>query len=65
MGGAGDGESRVCATWMCKLCAFVYSEADGWPEQGIAPGTSWNNVPADWLCPDCGADKSVFDEANA
>lgn len=65
MGRAGDVERKAGAAWMCRLCAFTYSETDGSPERGIAPGTSWGDVPVDWLCPDCGADKSFFYEANA
>ena len=34
--------------WMCILCGFVYEEALGIPDEGIAPGTRWEDVPADW-----------------
>lgn len=47
--------------WICVMCGFVYDEAKGWPEDGIDPGTPWDAVPADWLCPDCGATKSDFE----
>lgn len=47
-------------TWHCVLCAFVYDEAAGLPEEGIAPGTRWEDVPATWSCPDCAASKSEF-----
>jgi rubredoxin---NAD+ reductase len=46
--------------YMCLLCGYVYDEALGWPEDSIAPGTTWANVPPDWLCPECGASKSDF-----
>lgn len=46
--------------WVCILCGFVYDQEDGAPEHGIAPGTPWEDVPADWLCPDCGVGKSDF-----
>ena len=39
--------------WQCSVCGFVYDEAQGLPEAGIAPGTRW-------VCPDCGAPKSDF-----
>jgi rubredoxin-NAD+ reductase len=39
----------------------VYDEAKGWPDDGIAPGTKWADVPADWLCPDCGVGKEDFE----
>jgi rubredoxin len=47
-------------TWNCVLCGLVYSERDGWPDDGIAPGTRWQDVPEDWICPDCGAAKGDF-----
>ncbi len=47
--------------YMCLLCGFIYSEAEGWPEEGIAPGTTWEDVPPNWRCPDCGAAKSDFE----
>lgn len=46
---------------MCVVCGWVYSEADGSPEDGIAPGTAWKDVPEDWVCPECGAMKSDFE----
>ena len=47
--------------WQCVLCGFTYDEAAGLPSDGIAPGTRWADVPADWLCPDCSATKSDFE----
>lgn len=47
--------------WQCVICGFIYDEALGWPDEGIAPGTRWEDVPADWLCPDCGASKADFE----
>jgi Rubredoxin len=46
--------------WLCVQCGWVYSEAVGHPESGIAPGTEWKDIPADWYCPDCGATKDAF-----
>ena len=43
-----------------KRGGLVYDEAAGWPEEGIAPGTRWADVPADWRCPECGVGKSDF-----
>jgi rubredoxin len=45
----------------CIQCGFEYDEALGWPEDGIAPGTRWDEIPEDWSCPDCGAAKSDFE----
>lgn len=49
--------------WQCMLCAFVYDEAKGMPDEGIAPGTPWEDVPEAWYCPDCSASKSDFQMA--
>ncbi len=46
--------------WECMLCAFVYDEAKGMPDEGVAPGTPWEDVPEDWICPDCSTGKSEF-----
>ena len=48
-------------TWRCKICSFIYDEKDGLPEEGIAPGTRWDDIPEDWLCPDCSRGKSDFE----
>jgi len=52
--------------WQCLTCGFVYDEAKGIPEEGIAPGTTWDDVPENWLCPDCamGKDDFVMQEVN-
>ncbi len=45
----------------CLQCGFEYDEALGRPEDGIAPGTRWADIPEDWSCPDCGAAKADFE----
>jgi rubredoxin len=47
--------------WICSICGYIYDEAQGDPENGIPPGTRWEDVPETWTCPDCGADKRDFD----
>ena len=47
--------------WECIVCGLIYDEALGWPDDGIAPGTKWEDVPEDWLCPDCGVGKEDFE----
>jgi rubredoxin len=47
--------------WMCILCAFIYDEALGMPDEGVLPGTRWEDVPDTWTCPDCSATKSDFE----
>ncbi len=48
--------------YMCQICGYVYDEAKGDPANGIAPGTKWEDVPADWVCPECGETKEQFAE---
>jgi rubredoxin len=47
--------------WICTLCGYIYDPELGDPDAGIAPGTKWEDVPDDWVCPECGADKSDFE----
>ena len=47
--------------WQCLVCSFVYEEALGLPDDDIAPGTSWDDIPDDWMCPECGVGKEDFD----
>jgi rubredoxin len=48
-------------TWMCVVCGFIYDESSGRPDEGIAPGTRWQEVPVNWTCPECGARKDDFE----
>ncbi len=57
MAAASDGLKH----YACMVCGFTYDEAAGLPEEGIAPGTRWADVPDDWCCSECGAAKSDFD----
>ena len=47
--------------WECVICGFIYDEAKGLPDKGIAPGTRWEDVQEDFECPDCGISKFDFD----
>jgi len=47
--------------WECLVCGWRYDEAKGSPEDGIAAGTKWQDIPADWLCPECGVGKDDFE----
>jgi rubredoxin-NAD+ reductase len=47
--------------WLCIICGWIYDEAKGWPADGIAPGTKWQDIPDDWVCPDCGVAKADFE----
>jgi rubredoxin len=48
-------------TWQCRTCGWLYDEAAGDPDEGLAPGTRWADIAADWVCPMCGTPKSDFD----
>ena len=54
-------QTTVYRTWMCVVCGFIYDEAAGRPEDGLAPGTRWADVPDSWACPDCGVAKADFE----
>ena len=47
--------------YLCLVCGYIYNEESGVPEDGIAPGTKWEDVSEEWLCPDCGAMKDDFE----
>lgn len=47
-------------TYICDPCGYEYDPAIGDPSQGIAPGTPFEELPDDWVCPLCGAGKDVF-----
>ena len=49
--------------YRCTICGYIYDEAEGDPDNGIAPGTKWEDFPADWVCPMCGAGKDEFSPA--
>ncbi|MBO5844221.1 MAG: rubredoxin [Bacteroidales bacterium] len=48
----------------CTVCGFVYDEAIGDPDNGIAPGTKWEDLPEEYTCPLCGVGKEDFQEVN-
>lgn len=45
----------------CTVCAWIYDPEIGDPDSGIAPGTSFEDIPDDWVCPDCGVGKDDFE----
>ncbi len=52
----------VAKQMRCVICDYVYDETIGDPENGVAPGTVWENVPEDWVCPLCYVGKDQFEE---
>lgn len=47
--------------WICTACGEVYDPMEGDPEGGVAPGTAFEDIPENWVCPVCGARKSAFE----
>lgn len=47
--------------YACIACGYIYDPAVGIPDEGIAPGTAFEDIPDDWACPDCGASKADFE----
>jgi rubredoxin len=48
--------------WECLVCGYVYDSAEGDPDNGVEPGTPFEALPDDWICPDCGAGKDMFEK---
>lgn len=48
--------------YVCTVCGYVYDSELGDPDGGVAPGTKWDDVPDDWVCPVCGASKEDFEK---
>jgi len=46
--------------YVCKVCGYVYDPAAGDPDNGVAPNTPFDKLPASWVCPVCGAPTSEF-----
>jgi flavin reductase (DIM6/NTAB) family NADH-FMN oxidoreductase RutF/rubredoxin len=55
--------SHASASYVCTVCGYVYDEVKGDPDNGIAPGTKFEDLPQTWTCPVCGADKSKFEKS--
>jgi len=49
------------ARYVCTVCGYIYDEEEGDSEHGIKPSTPFEELPDDWCCPICGADKSLFE----
>jgi rubredoxin len=47
--------------YRCTVCEYIYDPAQGDPANGVAPGTAWEDVPDDWLCPICSVGKDLFE----
>ncbi|MHC1748798.1 MAG: rubredoxin [Cellulosilyticaceae bacterium] len=47
--------------YVCLVCGYVYTPTEGDPDNGVAPGTAWEDVNENWLCPVCGVGKDEFE----
>jgi rubredoxin len=48
--------------WECLVCGYIYDPKMGDPDNGVEPGTPFEALPDDWICPDCGAGKDMFEK---
>lgn len=48
--------------WICTVCGYVYDPEKGDPDNGVAPGTPFEDLPDDWVCPECGVGKDMFEK---
>lgn len=48
--------------YRCTVCGYIYDPAIGDPEHQIATGTAFSDLPADWICPECGVGKDMFEK---
>lgn len=53
---------QIMKSYVCDVCGYIYDPSIGDEENGVSSGTSWDNVPEDWLCPLCGVGKDLFSE---
>ena len=47
--------------WECTVCGYIYDPEKGDPDSDIVPGTSFEQLPDDWVCPECGVEKDLFE----
>lgn len=47
--------------WVCTICGYIYDPSKGDPENGVAPGAAFEELPPEWCCPLCGAGKDSFE----
>jgi len=55
-------EALIMDKYECTVCGYVYNPKDGDPDNGIPPGTPFEDLPDDWTCPVCGASKDQFEK---
>jgi rubredoxin len=58
-----SGVKVIMKKYVCDVCGYIYDPEKGDPDSGVKPGTSFDNVSADWVCPMCGVGKDSFSQA--
>lgn len=53
-------KEKIMKKYICNVCEYIYDPAEGDPDGGIAPGTAFEDIPEDWVCPLCGVGKDDF-----
>ncbi|HHT37766.1 MAG: rubredoxin [Candidatus Wallacebacter cryptica] len=48
--------------WECTVCGYVYDPEEGDSTQGVEPGVAFEDLPEDWVCPECGVGKDMFEK---
>jgi rubredoxin len=56
-----DLQEAAMQKWRCTICDYVYDPEVGDPDNGVEPGTAFDDIPDDWVCPDCGVEKDMFE----
>jgi len=56
------GKEKKMGKWKCTVCGYIYDPEEGDSDAGIEPGTSFEDLPDDWVCPDCGVGKDLFEK---
>jgi len=59
--GTGRSKGELMQKWICTVCDYIYDPEAGDPDNGVDPGTAWDDLPDDWVCPDCGVEKDMFE----
>ena len=49
------------AKWECMVCGYIYDPEVGDPDNGVDSGTPFEDLPDDWICPECGSEKEEFE----
>jgi len=57
----GKKEKKYLKKYECVVCGWIYDPSKGDPDGGIEPGTAFEDIPDDWVCPECGASKDDFE----